>query len=374
MRHKRLSLLAIMAIVGGLTNQVARGEEQEITQQSARFWARGNTYAAAYDSDEATRANPATLAEADKIRFQLRWLQLDTFIGQNAVDTANDLVELSSAQNAGFGFLDTFSSKFGKRQSARVQLAPLGLRIMQFELSPFVYTDNFLDIRTPTLPEVGMRSDTVAGANIAFGKAIRPNILAGVTVRPFYRMHIMADMQFADVTEMAAPDSNVALEDYVTQRDGMGLATDFGGVWKVSPKWRLALLAQNLTTWYFAGDGANPPPLKQNIMIGSHTRIPLGPTTRWDFLADYRDIVNDEETPFLRHLNLGTEIGSSYFTRDTDAGFALGLNEGYFCAGIFADAWLFRVDLANYAVELGENPGQRMDRRWALSIRSTMTF
>jgi hypothetical protein len=373
MRNIRHSL-AVSTVLFTFSTPVL-ADEHEIVLQSARHYARGNTYVAAFDSDEATRANPATLAEADKIRFQIRWLQADAFVSQNAIDTASDLVDISSSDAAGFEFLDAFAEQFGKRQSARLQVAPLGIRILQAEVSPFAYTNNYLDIRTPTLPEFSIYSDTVAGANLSFGKNFGKNVMGGVTLRPFYRMYIDGGLAFADVTEMAAPNASIQLDEYLTQADGMGLSADFGAIWKVSPKWRLGILSQNLGGSYYFSQGANRPPnFRQTLNIGSHTRYALGKSSRLDFLADFHDVQNQEHHAWMRHFNFGTELGTTYFTRDSDAGIAMGLNEGYLCMGAFADFWLFRLDIANYAVELAETAGQRMDRRWAISTRITTTL
>ena len=59
---------------------------------------------------------------------------------------------------------------------------------------------------------------------------------------------------------------------------------------------------------------------------------------------------------------------------DHDYGVLFGLNEGYLSFGTFIDLYFMRLDLVNYGVELGHAPGQKQDRRWALSVRSSLVF
>src|SRR4051812_7512126 len=107
--------LAVCALFG-----LAKAEEQQRWLESTRFFGRGNPFVAAPDSDEATRANPATLAEP-KLAFQLRWLQVDTFVGQNTLDSVGDVMKVSPEDSA-VEILNTFREKFGKRQYGRLQV------------------------------------------------------------------------------------------------------------------------------------------------------------------------------------------------------------------------------------------------------------
>jgi hypothetical protein len=49
-----------------------------------------------------------------------------------------------------------------------------------------------------------------------------------------------------------------------------------------------------------------------------------------------------------------------------------GFNQGYYTYGASFDFWLFQIDVASYAVELGEYVGQNEDRRFIFQL--TMDF
>ena len=174
--------------------------EQQRPQESSRFYGRGNTYVAAYDSDEASRANPATLSES-QIKFQMRWLQLDLLVGENSLDSIGDMTKMNGEDSA-VQLLETFEDKFGKRQYARMQVSPLSMRIKWFEISPFFSTSNFVDMRLPTTPEVELYSDTMAGMNISFGFPLGKTLNFGLTLRPAHRTVYAGKMSFGDLIDV----------------------------------------------------------------------------------------------------------------------------------------------------------------------------
>ena len=68
--------------------------------------------------------------------------------------------------------------------------------------------------------------------------------------------------------------------------------------------------------------------------------------------------VNEDEKDFFRRLHMGAEswLGKRLALR-------LGLYQGYVSAGATLNLWIFKLDYANYAEEVGAYAGQRVDRR-----------
>jgi hypothetical protein len=364
-----LRRLLVLSLAGSAT--LTFGAEQQRPLESARSLGRGNTYVAAYDSDDATRSNPATLSETDII-VQLRWAQLDLFVGENAIDAVNDLTSFS-AEDSATGALDAFKEKFGKRIYGRAQLNALATRVMWFELMPFATTSNYVEERVPSIPEFEFHSDTMAGVAMAFGYALGKNYNLGVTLRPAHRTVFAGKMAFADLLDFVEAE-DMALEDYFEKREGFQIGMDVGGIWKPTKEWRFGATVENLG---YAGNFSEfedpPSPYPQKLSLGMNYRWDLKPW-HWDFSADLQDVINPHQYDWWRLLHLGTEIGSSYISRDHDVGLMLGINEGYFSGGVFVDVFVARLTISSYAVELGEYAGQRGDRRWGASLSSTMTF
>ena len=370
LRHPvRCLALAVLAVF----ETGAGAVEQQRPLESSRFLGRGNTYVAAWDSDEATRGNPATLSEAN-VKFQLRWLQMDVMVGENTMDTVSEAMDLAStAEVSPISILETFADKFGKQQYLRAQVSPLALRILNFEFSPFLSSTSFVDMRVPTTPDVQFRSDTMAGANFAFAFDVGKTLNLGLTMRPAHRTVIAGDIQFSDLLTFVE-DSDGAVDDVFKKEEGFQIGWDVGGIWRPGKDWRFGLLVENLGYAGNYSDFKDPPnPYQQRVNLGLAYRVDWKPW-HWDMFADVHDLANPEQLDYFRLINLGTELGRSYVSRDHDLGLLLGLNEGYFTAGTFIDLWVTRLTMTYYAVELGEYAGQRSDRRWALTMLTSMTF
>ncbi len=348
-----------------------KAAEQQRPLESSRFYGRGNTYVAGYDSDEASRANPATLSET-QVKFQVRWLQLDLLVGENSLDSVGDISKMSGEDSA-VSLLETFEDKFGKRQYARMQISPVSLRILWFEMSPFFSTSNFVDMRLPTIPEVELYSDTLAGMNFSFGFPIGKTLNFGLTLRPAHRTVYSGKMSFGDLIDVIDSDE-VELGELFEKREGFQIGWDTGAIWKPTPAWRFGLLVENLGYAGNYGDfKLTPKPYQQRVNLGMNYRVDWKPW-HWDTLVDLQDVVNPEQFHYLQLLHVGTEIGRSYISRDHDIGLLAGINEGYLTGGLFVDVFVARLNMSYYAVELGEYPGQRKDRRFGITLLSSMTF
>lgn len=369
----RSSWLGFCGFIVSANLAVAVAAEQERVLESSRFLARGNTFVAATDSDEATRANAATLAEP-KLTFQLRWLQLDVLLGANTVNSVSDIASIDGEANA-VALLDTFRDKFGKRQYGRVQVMPLATRIFAFEMAPFVTSSSFIDMRLPSTPTVEFNSHTMTGVNFSYARTFGKDLLVGMTLRPAHRQQFHGDIAFADLLEFVDND-DFELSDILEREEGFIVGTDIGVIWRTGKNWRWGLVGENLGHAANLADFQHPTsPLAQRINLGLDYRMDFKPWY-WDWLVDIQNI--DQawagQLDVYRTLHLGTELGLSYLSRDTDLGLAFGLNEGYVTSGLYINMLIMRLNLAYYAVEVGEYAGQRKDRRWSATLLSSMTF
>ena len=347
------------------------GEEVSHFIDSTRALGRGGTSIAAFDSDEAVSFNSATLAEPS-IRFQLRLLQFDGFVSGNTIGTLSDIISLASTGSF-VTFLKKLGTSFSKTQYVKIQVKPLAQRYGAVEVSPFVTNSTHLEMRVRAFPMLSIENDTVFGSNIAYGRALFKDFNVGLNVRPFYQMTLPSSIDFSTLVDSLSP--NASLTSMFPLYKGFYLGIDPGMLWQLSPSFRWGVTIRDLfDTSALTGDTTHLPIYKRQISTGVLQRFDLGHSFNLDLFCDYNDILNDQEVSLLRRINVGTEVGMKYLSRDNDLGITFGANEGYFSFGTFLDLFLFRLDIANYAVEMGEYPGQRRDRRWSGSIRSTMTF
>lgn len=331
--------------------------------ESPRAYGRGRTYVASFDSNEASRLNPATITESD-VTFQIRWFDFDLFFAQKGINKATKVANATTNS-----FLEETGDLFrGTNINGRGQLSFLSMRFGGFELSPFFIAKGYADLRNPSLPDVDYQADGTLGLNMVYSFQLNKTSSFGVTLRPLSRSSIGGQ---AGVTDLL--DTN-NLQDLATVVNGSGLGLDLGYIWSPSNTFRLGVTVQNLgDTGYFQDYGSEPPLIKQTINTGMLKRWQLF-AGNLDFSFDYQGMLNRHGVNILRLLHIGLEQGWSVFTKDHDYGVNLGLNEGYICGGFFVDAWFVRLDFSSYGVELGHTPGQRVDRRISFSLKSSLTF
>lgn len=358
------------AIALGLSTALFAVEDSGFILESPRALGRGGARVAALDSDEAVRINPATLGET-KVKFQIRWFDLDLMVSENTISTISDILDtLSNPQ--GIASLKKFSENFGKTQFGRGQFSLFSMRFGGFEINPFVSNSAFLNLETPELPQIAWKNDTIAGLNLSYGRQISPSLSLGVTIRPVFRMYVAGSVGTDTFMDLASQKTK--FDDISPIKNGVGIGGDLGLVYTPFAVHRFALTFHNLgDTSYSSGTKKLPPVLRQRLSLGYMNRIKIF----WgelDSYVDFQDLENRDGHPVLRLFHTGMEWGTSFFTRDHDAGLTLGLHEGYVTAGLFMNFYILRLDISHYTEETGYSVGQSPDNRWAMTLRSSMTF
>ncbi len=341
----------------------AYGTPQDNLFESTRYSGRGGAGVASYDSNAASRFNPASMTERN-IAFQLRPVEFEAFYGTNGV---NKIGELAGDNE----IVQTAQSLIGTNVNGRAELGLLSMRFGSFEVSPFVVADGIGDFRNPALPEVYYKVDVVGGMNLSYSWNFTKQVLIGVTMRPFNRWYVSDQLTVIDVLDRDSLSSEIPI------RSGFGLGADLGTVWSPDKDFRVAMAILNIgDAGYFQDTGSEPPVIQQKVNVGVLKRFELF-GGHLDSFVDGQGIVNRGGVNLTRLVHIGFEQGWCVYGKkvcDHDFGFLLGVNEGYGTAGFFADLFIARLELASYSVELGETPGQRPDQRFAVSLTSSLTF
>ena len=240
-------------------------------------------------------------------------------------------------------------------------------------MSPFVSSTNFAEARLPTTPDMEFYSDTIMGMNFSLGLEGGKGMAYGLTIRPMQRYKFEGGFSFGDLLDLV-DDSSMSMDDVFQQTEGFYVGLDLGFTMNASKELRYGATIENLGHAGNQNSGTNSAgTIPQRVNVGANYRKEMKP---WhlDFSLDVQDLVNPNQYNYFRLIHMGTEFGTSYFTRDNDIGLLAGFNEGYFTTGTYVDFWLGRLGMSYYAVELGEYPGQRKDRRWAFTLQTSMTF
>ncbi|MFW7380839.1 MAG: hypothetical protein ACOH5I_18635 [Oligoflexus sp.] len=368
--YKRLGIaLALGAGQPSMAAEIANNFE------TARVTARGGTYVAAPESEQSARFNPATLAGSPH-SFQFRPLEINLSLSSNVIDTISDLVgdAGTGGDEAGpfLDILDKFNDKYGKRHLGRLDLIPFATRIGPVEVMPFVTSISFLEARQPSIPELYINTDNRAGVMLATGFSLLKNFEVGMSVKPTHRWLIRGEMAVTDILDLS---EGAKFEDYSETSYGFGVGVDLAAVWKPTNTFRLAMIVENIGDMASLGDQTDqPPPIQQKISTGFWYRYAMKAGWNLDINGDWQDMVNRNGYNILRQTHMGMELGRSLFTKDHDVGFLIGLGQGYPSWGAFMDLWLFRLEISQFTRELGSIPGQRPDKRYHATIRTSMAF
>jgi hypothetical protein len=109
-------------------------------------------------------------------------------------------------------------------------------------------------------------------------------------------------------------------------------------------------------------EAGTPAKIGRTISLGYKIEPPAFYYLRPVVAVDFRDILNESKSSYIKRLHIGTEMKLPFiFT------VRLGLNQGFLSFGASADFWLLTLDFLSYAEELGvgyQNP----DRRYYLKL------
>lgn len=171
---------------------------------------------------------------------------------------------------------------------------------------------------------------------------------------------------------------------------GTGYGGDIGMQYRLPMEGRTEVTSSFV--WHDIGDTTfggsqqkNPPtPMYQNIVAGLGVRFPIGgtknrrlerrygPTRSTSHLSlafDYSHLNyswNTEQLP--KHVHLGANLDLPLFS------FQLGMNQTSLTLGTSFDIGVIKVAFATYGEELGSYAGQKTDRRYLLSVGSSLGF
>jgi hypothetical protein len=174
------------------------------------------------------------------------------------------------------------------------------------------------------------------------------------------------------------------------QQNGSGFGGDIGMQYRFPGTGRIEVTGSFV--WYNVGktsfggamDQNRPTRIDDDMVAGMAVRLPIGgrknrrlerrygptrSTSHLSFAFDYSHLnysIAREHLP--KHLHLGMNLDLPILS------IQLGLNQTAFTAGMGFDLWALKVNVATYGEELGSYGGQRVDRRYLLSVGSSFGF
>lgn len=337
----------------------ARGAELPEYGLSVKGLGMGNAFTGHSKGHDALFYNPAGFA--NMTGFQMRLMGLG--VGLNGIDKYNEYSDLfDNSDDVGA----TLNALYGK---------PIWVRAdYQFSIStgPFIVgaysrANAGFTLLNPALPNL----DADYYADYVFfggaGVSIVPKMLdVGFVVKRITRIAGGGDVS---ASTLAYLDSQV-IEDAAKQT-GVAYGADLGAKLTLPGEWHpsVAFAWQDVGDTSFSISATNPGPAK----IKDRMNIALGLEREFAGMFSLR--------PALEYKMVNSSSSDVQVGKKIHAGLELelpaitlrgGFYQGYYTYGASFDFWVFQMDFASYAVELGEYVGQQEDRRYMFQL--TMDF
>lgn len=336
-----------------------------VIYESTRALGMGGTCVAVADDHQALFSNPAGLGLQNKSSYSFLNGHFERNLDYDKVDShisALSSADTAGSRNSNYSNLIEIMGKFGMQAFSNLSYYLGGTG---FGIAAYYRESESYSVNNPVSPSVNARVEKDA-------------LISGSVARSFNEVQNLfkdraqgwwgATMKFvsrkaADKTYHAR-DFAALNEDILrrTDRSGATLDFDLGALWQLNNSWKptIGVFAGNILSSEFSADIGT---LKRQFAFGASFRPLTGPDERNEKLllaVDYWETGDEGST--LTKVRMGAEFRlSRHFYLQT------GIRSGYFTggAGIVWNDWRFQA--ATYAEELGKNPGDDEDRRYALS-------
>ncbi|HEY8279636.1 MAG TPA: hypothetical protein VIH99_08435, partial [Bdellovibrionota bacterium] len=243
-----------------------------------------------------------------------------------------------------------------------------------------------LDMQNQAYPTTTMRytKDFAVVFGGAMGVGKRKDLRLGASMKWLHRVGSVREVRVSEIT---------GNRDSLTSRfgsSGNGIAGDVGMQYRLPTAGRTEVTTSFVyhdigkTSFGTAQQQDTPTRIEENMVVGLGVRFPIGgtknrrlerrygptrSTSHLSFAFDYSHLNyswDREQLP--KHLHFGVDLEIPLI------GLQIGINQSSLTLGTSFDIGVVRVGLATYGEEMGNYAGQRVDRRYVMSIGSGFEF
>ncbi len=341
----------------------------------------GRAYSAIADDALALHYNPAGLAMVRKVDFQLFDLRVGT--NRDVIQSYKQLGDLG--KSSGGSVADTLGRYNGKHiQGAAGNSTQLTIPNFALGFTYDAHTDFNMENQVYPVTRMRYTRDLAfhLGAAVSAGK--RRDFRMGSSVRYVRRTGGVRDVRISDISG----NRNAVTDQFGAT--GAGIGGTFGLQYRLPTQGRTEFTTSFV--WHDIGHTSfggshqqnGPTRIEQNIVAGAGIRIPIGgkknrrlerrygPTrssSHLSFAFDYSHLNrNWDEEHFPKHSHLGMNLDLPILS------IQVGLNQTSLTLGTSFDIGIVRVSVATYGEEVGSYGGQKVDRRYLLSIGTGVGF
>lgn len=339
----------------------------------------GRAYSAIADDWLSLYYNPAGLAQVSKVEVQL----FDLKVGSNSdvISGYQNVKKLNGTTNMA-GTLNNFA---GKNVMAEVSdFSQITLPNFALGMSYQVHAN--IDMENTAYPQTDMRFTKDLGFSLgtAVSAGKRKDFRLGVAFRYISRQGGMKKIGIDKI----ANDKATLVDQFKATGSG------FSGTTGIQYRLPLPGRAEYTTSfvWHDMGKTAfgspdmknRPTTIEDNMVVGLGIRLPIGggqnrrlerrygpkrSSNSFSLAFDYSHLnYSMNREPIVKHTHVGMNLDLPILSLQ------LGLNQSSITYGVSFDIGLVKVAAASYGEELGTFPGQKVDRRYIVSVGNSVGF
>ncbi len=316
----------------------------------------GGAYSAVVSDIQSLFFNPAGLARNSNIQF----LVMDPHVNAGGLDAVQKAQKLSSNDNFKESVQDLYGENVSLGASART-----GIAIPFFAAAIYNSLNASVDVENPVYPALNANVVNDFGYVLGAGFPVFPLVHLGFAARRVKRKGANIPIGASLIADL---DTKQILQEIEREGSGYGLDTGLNFVLPGPITAVVALVWKDVgQTSFTPGLGIKAPPIQeQEMSLGAAVAVNL-PFITISPSVEFKHL-NRQEIQLAKKIHLGAEISLPLV--DLRAG----LHQGYYTLGAGVDLGVIRVDAASYGVEMGEYPGQREDRRYAIQMTFELAF
>lgn len=340
---------------------------------SARSAGMGSTRIVTGQYEDNFFGNPALVVDNPKWKISLLDLTLET--NSSAISHASNIISAASDDNG--NVLREIAQTTGANNHLRIQTALPSVYIpagengrLGFALGLLMNTQFDLGLRRNY--QVDPQLVTDIGPAFTVGRMFLPErqLAIGATAHVTYRVASKPDYDTVDLL------TGTSMSPTVSGGEGAHVDADVGARWRFDHfqplgfQFTAGAAINNVLGGKYSSlnldllDTTNKPraqPRSFGVGLGAR-RESLGPFS--DFIAalEITDIGNNTNGSMWRTVHLGAEAKFAILTP------RVGINQGYFTAGLGINLKILTLDFATYGEELSLNVGGLQDRRYTMKI------
>lgn len=367
----------VVALLLGLPPVEAGARELFGPEAGVTPFGMGRAYSAAADDWLALHYNPAGLAMVEGVDLQLTDLKLGA--SKDAFANFGDYKQLGEAGDSAQK-LQTLS---GKQVHANLSsITQLTLPKFAFAM---IYDYNVgFDFQNNVYPKIRLRNTQdfgfIGGTGFGVGKSNNRQkaLRVGVAMKYLKRRGGVRDLTVARI----GTESDSFLSQF--EQEGWGVGATLGMQYQIPVKSRVEYTVSFVyhdighTSFGKFHQAERPTRIEQNMVAGLMVRFPIGgkanrrqvrrfgqprSANHFTITADYSHLnISPDKEHFPKHLHFGINIDLPIVSVQA------GWNQSSPTFGVGVDFKFLRVSAASYAEDLGGYAGQKVDRRYLISV------